>query len=262
MESHIYKAVHRDSLDDVTFIGAEKGTDFSFIPPSRSEKTSRRLKIFLLSQGVLNLTLIWLCAWLFVSRHLAGQTVNTQFLYSPAQDALEYETRVFHESFGKDISIYQQPPSPEVDKAWDELYNFGVTKIPKSIASNLVNKTYRIPGDEEHYVIELDVFHELHCLNMLRKALYPEYYPPIKVFASPTENHLFGVMHRGHCIESIRQSLMCSVDISPIVWQWVDRVQEVRVVGNIIHTCRSFDKVRDWALKRRLTHELNFEGFH
>jgi hypothetical protein len=39
-----------------------------------------------------------------------------------------------------------------------------MTKIPKSIASNLVNKTYRIPGDEEHYVIQLDVFHQLHCL--------------------------------------------------------------------------------------------------
>jgi len=42
---------------------------------------------------------------------------------APAQDAVEYETRVFHEGFGKDKSIYQQPPSPEVDKAWDELYN-------------------------------------------------------------------------------------------------------------------------------------------
>lgn len=100
---------------------------------------------------------------------------------APAQDAVEYETRVFHEGFGKDTSIYQQPPSPEVDEAWDELYNcesdgltfkvqandheiVPVTRIPKSIASNLVNKTYRIPGDEEHYVIQLDVFHQLHCL--------------------------------------------------------------------------------------------------
>lgn len=99
---------------------------------------------------------------------------------------------------------------------------------------------------------------------MLRKALYPEYYPTTEVSAGPnaTENHRGELMHWSHCIENIRQSLMCSVDISPIVWQWVDRVQEVRVVGNIIHTCRSFDKVRDWALERHMTHELNFEGFH
>jgi len=77
----MYEAVHRDSLEDVSFIGAEKGTDSSFIPPSRSDKTSSKLKIFLLAQGVVNLTLIWLCAWLFVSRQLAGQTVNSQFLY-------------------------------------------------------------------------------------------------------------------------------------------------------------------------------------
>ena len=77
----MYKAVHRDSLEDVAFIGVDKGTDFSFILPSRSDKTSSKLKIILLAQGMLNLALIWLCAWLFFSRHLAEQTVNRQFLY-------------------------------------------------------------------------------------------------------------------------------------------------------------------------------------
>jgi hypothetical protein len=42
---------------------------------------------------------------------------------APAQHLIEYETRVFHEGFGKDKSIYQQAPSPEVDEAWADLYN-------------------------------------------------------------------------------------------------------------------------------------------
>lgn len=40
----------------------------------------------------------------------------------------------------------------------------GVSRITKEEASKLVNQTYRLPGDEEHYVVHLDVFHQLHCL--------------------------------------------------------------------------------------------------
>ena len=33
-----------------------------------------------------------------------------------------------------------------------------------------------MPGDDNGYVIGLDVFHQLHCLNHLRKILYPDRY--------------------------------------------------------------------------------------
>ena len=90
---------------------------------------------------------------------------------------------------------------------------------------------------------------------MLRKALYPEYYRDM-----PGEH--MDKSHWSHCIESIRQSLVCSADISPLVWQWIDRVQEVRIVGKIAHTCRNFEKIREWGLERQLPYELNFTGFH
>lgn len=47
------------------------------------------------------------------------------------------------------------------------LYNLhlvGVSRITKEEAYQLVNQTYRLPGDEDHFVIQLDVFHQLHCL--------------------------------------------------------------------------------------------------
>lgn len=36
--------------------------------------------------------------------------------------------------------------------------------------------TLPIPGTED-YLVQLDVWHQLHCLNDLRKLLYPERYP-------------------------------------------------------------------------------------
>lgn len=36
--------------------------------------------------------------------------------------------------------------------------------------------TLEIPNDEGHYVVLLDIFHSLHCLNEIRKSLHPAYY--------------------------------------------------------------------------------------
>lgn len=99
---------------------------------------------------------------------------------APAQDALEYKTIKFHSGFGPDLPIYDQHPSDEVDKAWEGLYecasaiatiDFGpirsavaYSKIPRSQAVRLVNKTYPILGEPTTYMLALDVFHELHCL--------------------------------------------------------------------------------------------------
>lgn len=92
--------------------------------------------------------------------------------------------------------------------------------------------------------------------NMLRKGLHPEYYPEMRNGSSSNLED----PHWRYCLESIRQSLMCSADISPLVWQWVDRLKEVRIMGNIIHTCRNYDKIKEWAFERRVQHPLDFSG--
>lgn len=37
-------------------------------------------------------------------------------------------------------------------------------KIPREQAAQLTNLTINIPGEEDHYLVGLDVFHQLHCL--------------------------------------------------------------------------------------------------
>lgn len=88
----------------------------------------------------------------------------------------------FQAGFGNRTSIYQQPPSPEVDDAWNDLYNgdsahqkmvpsivdvdsdFGISRIPKAQAALLPNKTYPYARDEGYYIASISVFHHLHCL--------------------------------------------------------------------------------------------------
>lgn len=38
------------------------------------------------------------------------------------------------------------------------------------------NHTLPIPGEDDGYIVGLEVYHQLHCLDFLRRALYPDYY--------------------------------------------------------------------------------------
>ena len=94
--------------------------------------------------------------------------------------------------------------------------------------------------------------------NMIRKALKPEYYKPMMV-GDDGEDELFGHTHIDHCVDSIRQSLMCSADISPLVWQWKEEFEETKIRADIVHSCRDFESIREWAVEHHLQDELDLK---
>lgn len=81
---------------------------------------------------------------------------------------------------------------------------------------------------------------------MIRQALHPDYYKP-HMAGADGEDELVGFHHIDHCVDTIRQSLMCTVDVSVLVWNWNEQKQQNLERGAIVHTCRNFDKVREWA---------------
>ena len=83
---------------------------------------------------------------------------------------------------------------------------------------------------------------------MIRKALRPDYYKPQNIGADG-EDMLLGSHHIDHCVDSIRQTLMCNADITPLTWTWDDRRQKHFNRGTVLHTCKRFDKLLDWAGK-------------
>jgi len=168
-------------------------------------------------------------------------STDGMLLYSPAQSAVEYEIKSF--TPGREHKTIYQGASKEVDRAWGELYNHTLLKIPKSEAALLPNKTYPIKHEPGYYLAGLDVFHQLHCLNNIRRALHHDYY------ANDTD---LDEEHVSHCVDTIRQSLMCSADISVNVWQWSDSYKAVVGYSTQAHTCRNFDKLRDWAREHRI----------
>lgn len=94
----------------------------------------------------------------------------------------------------------------------------GISAISKAEAQQLADPTIAIPGTTDKYLVQLEVFHNLHCLNDLRKLLYPERYHMLEKATlknGTIDRNSFGFRHWDHCIDSLRQALMCNADISP-----------------------------------------------
>ncbi|KAJ3564192.1 hypothetical protein NP233_g8454 [Leucocoprinus birnbaumii] len=173
-----------------------------------------------------------------------------QLTYSPATDHIEYEKRRFTRGLAYEIPIYEQPPSPEVDQAWEELHMWAGTKVPASIARKMDNKTWSIPDQPGYWLTSLDVFHVLHCLDMVRQYSFPEDYPEMQKLSK---------IHIRHCIGAIRQSLMCFSDITPIVWQWNETLGVGDERDDVVHTCRKFDRIQEWGKKNFYSSMLDLE---
>ncbi|KAJ3494300.1 hypothetical protein NLG97_g4167 [Lecanicillium saksenae] len=132
------------------------------------------------------------------------------------------------------------------------MYSKGMSiRIDETAANKLLNYTEHapFPGLEKDYMVGLDVFHQLHCLNMIRRSIYPKRYNSSIVREDGSIDFL-AWSHLDHCIESLRESLTCNVDISAIPYRWNDETKIAEPNSQNMHMCRNFTKIRDWAFDR------------
>ena len=148
-------------------------------------------------------------------------------------------------------------PRPELDEAWHSILKCTVStnlqscpSLTTSLDTNIridddtlskINKT-SIPLNDGGggYLAALDVHHELHCLNELRKQIYRDQYPD----KHSKEKQL---QHANHCIDILRQVLMCHGDVSIQVYDWIDDYRWPWPNFNTAHTCRKWDAINGWA---------------
>lgn len=204
-----------------------------------SERTTRSLCLVLsvLVNGFFLLILAFL--W---RRSSTSQNDPSHLVYSPAYSAVEYKVVHFHRSIGNDIPLYDRPPSPQVDAAWLDLYMDHVNvRLYEDEAALSVNRTMKVPRGEG-YLFTLSMFHQLHCLDEIRKSLDPEAYP----------DHDWTGQHRRHCVGILRQAVMCNGDISMDVVQWSEKLQMMLPRPDVLHSCRNFERIRDWAKARTI----------
>ncbi|KAL9941447.1 hypothetical protein ACHAO5_008979 [Verticillium nonalfalfae] len=151
----------------------------------------------------------------------------------------------------------------EVDRAWDHITNnVGDQMISQAQLERLgldpssIKWKHPTTG-EEGYRVGIEVFHQLHCLNLLRMATWSEYYSQEEVGGDVATDPEDLRGHVDHCLEALRLNLMCQSDIGiftfknypdlPVEGHWPD--------FSTLHVCRNFDDIRNWAMVNSVTFE-------
>ncbi|KAH8675591.1 hypothetical protein BX600DRAFT_546380 [Xylariales sp. PMI_506] len=132
----------------------------------------------------------------------------------------------FNGSFMQE-SVYRQQGSPEVDAAWEALgedYRAGVISEEDGLKSGLT--PYHVQRAKKYgggFMVNVEGMHHLHCLNLVRKSLYFNYgyYNALGLHAFKNDGDIFR-LHVTHCLDIIRQVLMCNVDTGVLGQVWVD----------------------------------------
>lgn len=200
---------------------------------------------------------------------------------------MEFESTLFTSN------TYRDNASVELDKAWHDL---GVSRKPNrslnKCSANYVSIVGNVIVSEEDgvragipkgnakfpldrgggFLAEVQVFHQLHCVNFLRKGLWfnYDYYDKLGTaeFSNDEEvrrlhagrNYIWrsflicdaNCRALGHCVDYLRQRLMCAPDLGFVTYIWVkDRLQPIPDFSTT-HRCKDFNAIKEWVEERQV----------
>ncbi|KAF1945197.1 hypothetical protein EJ02DRAFT_451766 [Clathrospora elynae] len=247
MEKYTDSSSPQDDSENAAFLNTQYKKDDARRSRSMIYLTFFNLFIFTLSM----LSLI--CAVMSQkdsSGHSAAKLMDQFDIISPAMHQVEYSHTKFELPNPLNSSKYVGITN-DVEDAWMD-----VAYLPDQMISKADFPKLQKPADamqvtdprtgETGYRVGIEVFHQLHCLNLLRMSTYPEYYP--KLWWSDTNDKPERVReHLDHCIEILRMNLMCFSDVNVFTFHkqagkegyWPDYESH--------HVCRNFDKIKQWA---------------
>ncbi|KAF4633848.1 hypothetical protein G7Y89_g4255 [Cudoniella acicularis] len=142
-------------------------------------------------------------------------------------------------------SLFVGSPSPEVDAAWHNLLsNMSIRVTASELAQQSLTSVSLPRGGQLAW---LGVFHELHCIKILRQANYRDYYHPEAAGQVLRDLQL----HADHCIELSRATAMCRPDLKSLttfVWR-------TELENPLLSPDRPVRKCLDWDALMDSIHE-------
>ncbi|GKZ63358.1 hypothetical protein AnigIFM49718_011431 [Aspergillus niger] len=176
------------------------------------------------------------------------------------ESGIVYENRQFYSAHSDYAGV-----GPEVDAKWYNLTRgaMGISRQQLTALNNHPDLAVRIEnaGPEQEYMATFDVLHQLHCVvstatmcrlngstdcvtscsqDLLRKGIHMDYYKDRdEHFVNQTDERIF--FHLDHCVDILRQTLMCHDDLSLVTYNWVKGLDVPYPNFNTYHTCKNWD---------------------
>ncbi|GJC92031.1 tat pathway signal sequence [Colletotrichum higginsianum] len=154
-------------------------------------------------------------------------------------------------------NAYEGRPTAENDAAWADLMSVGMISISEAENARLpmggsaqVREANGLVPDK--YLVQTSVSHQLHCLKRLRELIWDSE-------KGLAEHWQYG--HGSHCIDYLRQSLMCHGDLTPIYMMWSEEHGSFMGVQENIMQCRSWEAIVEWSAARNDT-GMRVDGNH
>ncbi|EKG18674.1 hypothetical protein MPH_04067 [Macrophomina phaseolina MS6] len=153
--------------------------------------------------------------------------------------------------------IFRSEPGPEVDQAWRRISNerpIAISREEVIAIGKDPDQAVRYPesfGLGEAYAARIDVFHQIHCLDALRREAYFDHYYGDKypTFNATTKLHK---AHLSHCIYYLLQNIMCQANVDIYTHVWTDTILQPFPDFQISHKCKDFDAILDWQEQNSL----------
>ncbi|KAJ2976378.1 hypothetical protein NQ176_g4989 [Zarea fungicola] len=160
---------------------------------------------------------------------------------------------------------FRGSPSSDIDKEWDRFTQHplidgtaslisvsleDIKRANKTASVDWVNSTVQYGNaNGGGYMATLEIFHQLHCLNMIRKVVHSEYYTEMAPFKNGTRPFKMAT-HLDHCIEILRQVISCYGDTGLITFHWVKGNPVPYPDFNTWHQCRDPEAILEWSKQR------------
>ncbi|KAF4637013.1 hypothetical protein G7Y89_g1076 [Cudoniella acicularis] len=158
---------------------------------------------------------------------------------SPARGNLEY-VRMEMDTAGDHRNKYMGF-TETADEAWTELMSRNNIRLTEEDLKAINQTSVSLGGGG--YLGMLSVYHELHCVKMIRWA-----FNKVRYLDRWSEQDVIDLpVHIDHCLDIVRQSIQCRADTTIITYWWTDksRVPETDFYGE--HECINWDMFEAWA---------------
>ncbi|KAI1262686.1 hypothetical protein F5Y18DRAFT_396998 [Xylariaceae sp. FL1019] len=196
-------------------------------------------------------TTIFLILLYTIPKPGACSTGLNEHLPLPSREGLLWERRKFPTNLVD--NPFTGSPREELDEAWHELLQNDNIRVPRDyLEERHLNSVYTRDGSEG--IASLSVYHSLHCLKKVKKMLFKEYYHSDKSDEAMAREE----KHVDHCVEYIRESLMCKPDLSMVTFRWINNTAQhddktAFYPTNFdadMHFCANWEHLDSWASER------------
>lgn len=253
MEKQTLDNTSNDDYENAAFLNT------SYLKDSETARRRNYVYLTLFNLFIFTLSMLSLiCAVMSQkdsSGHSAAKLMDQFDIFSPAMHEVEYSHVKYSLPNPLNSSKYVGL-TDEVENAWMD-----IAYLPDQMVSKSDFPKLKKPDDamqvtnpttgETGYRVGIEVFHQLHCLNLLRMSTYPDHYKTI-TWSDTNDAPEKVRAHLDHCIEILRINLMCLSDVNVFTFQPTKEEGKQGMGGywpdyETEHVCRNFDHIKDWA---------------